>query len=296
MNPTVSLQSNPAQPAEGSTIQLNVNSTNATSVAYSCRSAVDGKVVKQGSTAPGVSQVQLTIVTDTICDVVATNATGGTANASITIPVSCGNKLKVGGKCQEFACKEVRPIAAVNGILQIPQRTTEGLCFSIKLMNRISASNSSLTPTLDTSITSRNHDIRYNDSFDVRTPYLMGRRQLQFRLAGARQVKLAGAADSRVPILVDNFVLVGIHPASIAPDSGYFRAYGTADSTVHDSTNILLNRNPVPLTAFATGGTSTITPLDVTTQIQPNETYKMDVRSLDCGAAREMSDIFLVFQ
>jgi hypothetical protein len=295
--PVIDTVVNPKIPKEGTKADYMISTAYAQTIAYMCRDAATGSVVYQGQVALGDVSVPLTITQDLYCDAIAMNAAGDKATSHIDIPVDCGNKIKSGHKCMEFSCKSVKTLTLSNGKLDIPARTADGICYSIKLMDKIANSSSSLTKTTDANLISRNHDVRYNDPNDVRKPYLMGKSNLQFKLDGARQVKLAGAQTVTTPILVDNFILVGIYPSSVTnPASEYYKAYGTSDSTVYNSNSVILNNKYVPVTAFATGGTSTITPLDITAQVQSGQSYSLDLRALDCGAARELSDIYLLFQ
>jgi hypothetical protein len=118
-------------------------------------------------------------------------------------------------------------------------------------------------------------------------------------MQGPRNVVLSGAADSTTKITVDNFILVGLKPASASFNASYYHAYGTSDSTIMyngNSDNILLQNSPVLLQPFGSGGTSTLTPLQVDGQMQVGSPTEVDVRALDCGGIGNNSDIYIVFQ
>ena len=124
----------------------------------------------------------------------------------------------------------------------------------------------------------------------------MGKSLFDLKLAGPREVKLAGSSDRISPILVDNFVLTAIYPKSESAKTSYFHAYGTSDSTIPGENGVRVGNDIVPVNVFATGGTSTIAPLNITNQITATETFTMDIRSLDCGGTRHMSEIYLLLQ
>jgi hypothetical protein len=266
-------------------------------VKYSCKEVGASAALKDGSVAVGSAQVPLTISSDVACDVNAKNSTGTMISVHVDIPVDCGNKMKVGGKCVEFSCKTVTKLEPVNGLITVPERTADGICYSVKLMDAVTSGASSLTKSMDPTVISRNHDGGYSDPNKVHNPYLMGSRVVDFNMEGPHQVKLSGSGMALAPIAVDNFVLTGIYPKSVAnPGASYFHAYGTSDSSVYDTNAVLVNNAQVPVQAFATGGTSTIAPLDITNQVMAKQTYTLDARALDCGGSRAMTDLYLLFQ
>ena len=132
----------------------------------------------------------------------------------------------------------------------------------------------------------------------------MGSVLIPFKINGARVVKLSGGLSATAPILVDNFVVIGVRPTgsdSTGQISSLYKVYGSSDSTLIDSNgaateNISVLGTLIPVIPFATGGTSSIAPVDVTRQVQPNVMQTLDVRALDCGGARELSNIYLLFQ
>jgi hypothetical protein len=295
--PSIKSSVTPKVPHEGSTADYKIETDYVKTVSYVCKEADTNNVVKQGNVNPGEAHVPLTVYKDMYCDALAVNSFNVQMPSHVDIPVDCGNKLKVGGKCVDFTCKTVKPLVWSNGKLEVPARTEEGVCYAVKLLNAVAGSESKLTKVNDGDLVSRNHDVRYDDPNDVRHPYLLGKKQVSFWMGGARTVKLAGSPSPSAPIKVDNFIMVGIAPQSVAnPGAEYYKAYGTSDSTVYTSNSIIYKNKYVPLQAFATGGTSTITPLDITSKVTPNQVYNLDVRAEDCGAWRELSDIYLLFQ
>lgn len=296
--PAISVSATPKTPSVGTTVAVSIRTRHVSRVDYQCYETFSKQVVKQGQVAVGDSIVNIVVTADVTCDAVGTNSDGVKVVARVDIPIDCGAKIKVNGRCEDFRCREIRTLAkSANGIYEVPPRSADGICYSVKIMNEIPFGDSGLTKTFDQSVVSRNHDNGFENPNDVRNPYMMGRSVIKFRLGGARTVKLSGEGNDLAPILVDNFVLTAIHPETVTnPGAQYFRAYGTADSTVYNTNAVLVNNQQVPVQVFATGGTSTITPLDITTQIQALVTHILDARAMDCGMARQMSDLYVLFQ
>ena len=287
----------PMTPAQGASTSIKIESGGFDKVEYACVDESTGQPVKAGQLAEVNGTINVNANTDLKCYVRATDGLGQQTVVSVDVDVECGNKIKVGGKCENFECKKFLPIAPnSNGRIDAPARTAEGICYSMKIADAIGVSNSALTGVTDMEVISRNHDRGYGNSSDLRNPYYMGGTKVDLMIRGPRTVRLAGSSDSLGPILVDNFVLRGLYPKGVAPDVSYYQAYGTSDATVRDTGAILLKDQPVPLKAFATGGTSTVEPLDLTTSIGINKAYTLDLRALDCGGSRHLSDLYLVFQ
>lgn len=177
------------------------------------------------------------------------------------------------------------------GNLDVPARATDGKCYAIKILNKVANSSSSLTTVLDNQIRSRNHD---SSGTSTRHPYVMGAAKLNIALVGPRPIIVSGDKAGVAPILVDNFLFVGISsPSNGISEQG---AFGTTDSTIPGTTHILYNNQPVPITPFGSAGTSSITPLQLEGKVPINQRFELDVRALDCGSVRESSDLWLVFQ
>jgi hypothetical protein len=197
----------------------------------------------------------------------------------------------------EFQCKQIVRLALSN-TLQIPARDNSGTCYSVKLLDAVANSSSALSPDLDAEVTSRNHD---SDSASMKTrhPYVLGADAVNMILADRRLVKLSSSGEKLVSIRVDNFLLVGIFPqlgTGQSADLKYYRSFGTADSTIPATDGILFRGSSVRLQTFGASGTSTVDALDITSDIQPQAAYTLDLRALDCGGVRELSDIYLLFQ
>jgi hypothetical protein len=205
-------------------------------------------------------------------------------------------------KIPDFSCQKFQ-ILPLSKNLQIPARDSQGTCYAVQLMGAIDSSPSNLTTTSDDEVISRDHDQTASDPSLTHHPYLMGQATVNLTLGGPRRLKLAGAANTTTPILVDNFVMVGFGiPASQGSADSVeliptdYAAYGTSDSTVEQTNGVLLNSTVVALTPFASGGTATVTPLDISQTIEANQPYILDVRAEDCGKVRQLSDIYLIIQ
>ena len=190
----------------------------------------------------------------------------------------------------DFTCQHLTVLTAQSGdILHVPARDGMGECIAYKILDKIANSSSKLTQALDNDVISRDHDTGSGDPNVQRHPYLMGSKPLNIVLDGPRSVLLSGSSDDKTNILVDNFVVIGV--------DGSYKAYGTKDSTIDASQSMIQFKNqPLALTAFATGGTSSIAPLAIDAMIRLGTPIALDVRAEDCGGSREMSDIYLVFK
>jgi hypothetical protein len=191
----------------------------------------------------------------------------------------------------DFQCKSFVTLALGNS-MQIPARDGSGTCYAVKLLNAIANSASSLTAVTDSEVVSRNHDT----GAATRNPYVLGSDTLEMTLADRRFVKLSGSASQLAPIKVDNFILSGIYPSSGPNSTNFYRAYGTADSTIPGTKVITLRGDNISLQPFGPAGTSTVNALDITSDIIPGSPYTLDLRALDCGGSRELSDVYLLFQ
>lgn len=296
--PSLSAVVTPNFPVIDTPSNLAIASTNVTSVNYTCTEIDNSAVLASGASGAGTQNISLSANGDFVCKITSLDPTGLDLSVQLTVPVNCGNKIRVGNHCEDFTCKTTIAIApGPGGVINVPARTGDGTCYAIQLMSSIANSPSSLTSTIDTQVTSRNHDVDAGNPNDVHSPYEMGQALVNFNLGGARVVKISGAADPTTPILVDNFVLRGLYPQGTAVvDSTYYTAYGTSDSTVYATGGVLFEGGVVPLIPFATGGTSTVTPLDLSPLVTPAQTYTLDLRAEDCGGARQLSNIFLIFE
>lgn len=198
----------------------------------------------------------------------------------------------------EFVCKSVKALQLPpeGQALQIPDRDANGTCCGIKLMSGIVNGDSNLTKTFDTEVLVNNHRRRNGDNAVPTVPFLMGQANFAFTLRGVRHMKLSGALDQVTNIIVDNFVLVGFGEQAPSLNANNYAAYGTADAVIPGSDSIKLDGSLIQLKPFAGAGTATIGLLDISQAVSPNIAYQLDVRAEDCGGARELSDIYLIFQ
>lgn len=285
---------------EGLTTQLQVVARAIDQGSLECRELQSQKVVLSLAIKSGNSIATLKVDKDLICSATGLNLNQNkSVYASKALQVNCGNKIKNGGSCQDFSCKTVKEIS-INEINDVPARTYEGICYAVKLGNQIASGPSSLTKDIDKEVYSRSHDGGNANRYSYRMGGFVG----EFKLAGERVVKIAGGTSATAPILVDNFILSGVYPsgADISDVQKFYRIRGTSDSSVIDmKTNkmtdyVLFRNQPIKVEPFATGGTSTIAPIDITANVKANQWYTLDIRAMDCGGTRRMSDIYLLFQ
>ncbi|RYZ81473.1 MAG: hypothetical protein EOP06_23415 [Proteobacteria bacterium] len=202
------------------------------------------------------------------------------------------------GDVPEFKCKSFVELDATNGqVLDVPARSTDGVCFLAKLISSVTYDPAESNPNVDNDIVSRDHAGGiYNDAERVHSPFNMGSKTVRLLLRGARSVKLSGGKNETSKIVVDNFILVGLSPTAQIGTPSFYKAYGTSDSTVRKTNSVLFKSKEVPLKAFATGGTSTFTALALDGSIEISRDYSLDVRALDAGSAGNTSDIYVIFQ
>lgn len=195
-----------------------------------------------------------------------------------------------------FACRVFREVPGFP--FSVPARTQEGICYYKKLFDAIAFSNSGsgfqgldVRPRLD-NVLSRGHG-GDNSPYPIH-PYILGRAVFDFKMLGAREVKLSGRPDQLVTIRVDNFVLVGSRKVSESRFA--YSAYGTADSAIYYTDHIMADDQPVYLNPFGAWGTATIGALPLTERFSVNEDYTLNINALDCGGMQELSEIYVVFQ
>jgi hypothetical protein len=295
--PAIEAKIAPTLPAEGSSAELIVKTQYLSSVNFACAATYPSAnaFAASGALKPGEDKTAFVVSEDITCKVQGTNSAGVKVVAEAQVQVNCGNRMKENGRCREFECKEVVPLT-LGADFVVPARTPNGICYSIKLLNAIANSSSSLTTVRDPEVLTRSHDSANRGQ--THEAYLLGKASLRFNLAGPRTVKLSGSGTSPAPIKVDNFVVAGLYPAidGVQPDTGFYRAHGTADAMITGTNHVLVRSSPVTLTPFGPSGTSTIAPLDITADVVPGQMFELDLRALDCGGSRELSEIYLLFQ
>ncbi len=285
-----SMQQNPiAQDVKGT---LNISLTQVYSPSYKCIKVSDNSVIVADNIKDAVSTVDFVVAEDIRCDIIGLDKFDQPMKVSVLAEVFCGNKIKENGKCVDFKCLSVTKLDYTK-TLSIPARTSNGVCYAMKIFNKIENGASSLTATVDKEVVSRDHD----KGSGTRNPYSMDKDLLNFNLAGPRVVKLAGGLNSTSPILIDNFALIGLYPKAVSPLPAHFSAHGTADSVLDSNTmDIKYKNSSVVLKPFGSAGTATVMPLDIVRSADVNLDYILDIRALDCGGSRELSDVWVLFQ
>ncbi len=278
---------------EGTTGTMNVSLTLVTGAYYSCKTVAGNVEVVKGAITGTSASVNFTVSEDIKCTVAGKDKNNADISKIVLAEVGCGNRVKDGNRCTDFKCLKMVELP-YSKKFTVPKRTTEGLCYAMKLFDPIANSGSSLNKELDSTVVSRDHD---RSGMNLRNPYVLDRDLLNFILEGKRIAKLSGGANITSSIKVDNFVLVGLYPDAIQPVTAHYTAQGTLDSTVTSAqTHILLNNQPVPLKSFGPMGTATVAPIEIISEADENLGYMLDLRALDCGGARELSNIYLIFQ
>ncbi len=302
-NPYIEITASVTTVVDGQQSILTVRLHDVATAKYKCSDRLTHEVIASNDIVQSPQEFRVTVNHDLVCEVagVAKNSeTVVTATQNLTL--DCANRIKNANdnKCQDFKCEKVIQLTNLNDLLKVEARDSRGFCYAYKLLSSISNSSSSLTKEIDQEVISRNHDGGPTNHH----PYNMGSIKTEFQLEGNRVVKLSGGLSASAPILVDNFILIGVHPADrdVSADlNSAYTAMGTADSTVIDETRgniggIEFNSVLIPLKTFGPNGTSTLSALDITRSAQPKIIHALDFRALDCGGSRELSEIYLLFQ
>jgi hypothetical protein len=298
--PQLSASASNPKPQSGGSSDLNVTSEAVHDVKYDCRSVATGHSIQAGDLTVGTAKATLpTIVEDLKCSVSAqTSGEPIVKNVDINVDCESSGRLKdpQTHMCIDFSCQSYVALTSTAGGLkyEVPARSAAGVCYTVKLMDAIAVSKSNLNPSRDSEVIAANHD-----GGSPKNPYVMGRANVEFLMkagGGARQVRLSGAGDKASSIKVDNFVLAGLAKKSEGlSSSSHYLAYGSNDSTL-DGSHIKFRDAEFPFTGFGAAGVTSIGSLDITTRVSTEESYVLDVRALDCGGDREMTDIYLLFQ
>jgi hypothetical protein len=224
------------------------------------------------------------------------------ATDSSSDPVGTPNGM--GPAASNFNCLKYEAVS-VDQLDAVPARSTDGICFYIKIFDAIPSSSSAKFSQRDLDVLSRNHDINADDPRQISSPHVMGRFEHHIRLLGERKVLLSGGPDVATGLQVDNFMLYGIFPQEYSLAgvwlNQFYRASGSSDSTIAGSNGansgkIFFRGSMLPLEAFTTGGVSTIAPVSLSDRIPPMTDQILDLRMLDCGAIAQLSDVYLLFQ
>ncbi len=208
-------------------------------------------------------------------------------------PSGTSSDLPRGEPAGDFTCQSVVLLPSSSN-LSIPARSGNGICYAVKLFDAIEQSPSNLSLNFDQEVISRDHEA---GSFTTRNPYVLGSTLFNLKLEGPRNVKLSGGLSSSASIQIDNFVLVGIYPLGVQPITDFYKSYGTKDSTIDSAqAYIEFRKKQILLHPFASGGTATVVPLELVNDLQVNTDYTIDIRALDCGKVRKLSDVYALFQ
>lgn len=181
----------------------------------------------------------------------------------------------------------------------IPARTEEGVCYYVKIAEAMPVQSSKDSGMgRDSDVVSRDHNFSLADGLKTNHPYVMAQQKISFSLSDQRKILVAGGPSELDPILVDNFILVGVSAEGMAENiNRQYLAYGTSDSSVFTDSNKVLYKNyQVGLIPFATGGTSTVNAIALENKMAIGYAFNLDIRLLDAGGAAHMSDIYLIIQ
>jgi prepilin-type N-terminal cleavage/methylation domain-containing protein len=223
--------------------------------------------------------IQKTLVSNSPCP-------GACADDQVTLKDPLTGKVT----CQAYGCSQFREITSYP--IDIPPRTSDHICYYKKLFSVIPFSPSSDTP--NPNMYARNH----SGGTPNAAPLTLGFASNQFRLLGQRAVKLSGGISTVAPIVVDNFVVTGRRSYEESQLLNDWDANGTADSTIsgyRGNGYIQAYSQDVPLVSFGPAGTATVNAL-VLKQFQIYRQYTADIHAMDCGGARQLSDVYLIFQ
>lgn len=292
---------------------IEVKYQNLSKISYTCQDKSktqtylnSSKILSDLSSSGIFSVIISNITSDVYCDFIGENSQIATLvpiKASVSIQLDCMNKLKNDlGRCEDFKCQKVMELG-LQDLSNIPARTSAGICYAVKLMSKIANSSSLLNRAVDTEVISRSHDNGASNPLITRNPYILNTFKGEVTILGERVIKLAGAADASKNILVDNFVLTGVYPVSNNESAAqlvkHYKVRGTSDSAIKDASGnfgVLFRNILLPVISFGSAGTSSVEPIDISAEIIPNIPHTIDIRALDCGGSRELSDIYLLFQ
>lgn len=202
----------------------------------------------------------------------------------------------------EFQCLQYVEVAIADIDSQrwnIPARTADGLCYYVKIAEAMPVQPSKDSGMVrDSDVVSRDHNYSLADGLKTNNPYVMAQQKISFLLSDQRKILIAGGPSESDPILVDNFILVGVSAEGMAENiTRQYLAYGTSDSSVFVDSNKVLYRNyQVGLIPFATGGTSTVSAIALENKMAIGYVFNLDIRLLDAGGSAHMSDIYLIIQ
>lgn len=307
----IQIVANPAVVTTGQFTKVTVTfDSEIENVSFNCSDQINSILVASGAISESGFSADVRVSQDLHCEVAGTSKMDHKEiKASADISVDCGNQIKntALNRCEDFKCDlakaQLLPKPAPGEILQVPARTSERICYYVKIFNSIPSSDSNLSPTRDLELISRDYDTLSVPTTNS-NPHLMDRADLDFLLTGPRVVKVSGGLNPDTPILVDNYLFYGVFPSGQDVSqklAEVYRAIGTKDSAMlgpnQEDTGVVLFRNvPIPVTAISPQGASSISAIDLTRFAEPLILQHLDIRAEDVGRLRELSEVYLLFQ
>lgn len=230
------------------------------------------------------------------------------APTALACPIGETNSSKGCVPCANFVAL---PVSGTN-FYDVP--AADGNCYYIHIINSVdlgSPISSSNWQTSRLDVVSRNHDVPHGNW----NPLVIGSTKnssgsinvgavstIQVTLQGVRTVTLAGSPSGNVNMLVDNFILLEMQSRTLGLQN---LAEGTADALPWANPGVANSLTTAPITvggqpiqyvSFATGGTTDITPVNLSPFFPINDPVSMRTTGLDCGGVGDISDIYLLFQ
>jgi len=201
------------------------------------------------------------------------------------------------------------------GNFVIPPPDATQTCYYLHVVNAVDLGSpvaSSTWKTYRNDIEARDHDVSHGNA----APRVIGSilnsngtintgavGSAQITLLGQRTVSLSGSASGNVNMLVDNFILLEMNSKTLGLQN---LAEGTVDAVPwanptnpNDMTTADITVNGQPITnyvSFASGGTTDIDPVDISSYFPLNDTVSVTTTGLDCGGVGDISDIYILFQ
>jgi hypothetical protein len=253
-----------------------------------------------------------------------TNAPTLDSAASVSPPAPAPLKCPLGQTSLNSACVPCNSFVALTangtgpgylGSFVVPPPDATQTCYYVHVINSVDLGSpvpSSDWQTYRNDIYARDHDVSHGNA----SPRVIGSTanadgsintgavgKATFTLLGQRTVSLSGSASGNVNMLVDNFILLEMNSKTFGLQN---LAEGTADAipwlnpTVSGSQltgPITVNNDPIlNYVSFAAGGTTNITPVDISSFFPLNDSVSVTTTGLDCGGVGDISDIYILFQ
>jgi hypothetical protein len=205
----------------------------------------------------------------------------------------CGNRVNNNGQCSDFNCRTVVELTEAQ-LAAIPARDGQGICYAYKVMSPLNGA-SNQTDGFDIETLARFFD---DQDETGENPYQMGLFQAEVLLRGPRVIKAVGGLNANAGVVVDDFFLSGVFPSSMdyADESvpGLYKAGGIEavnllDAAGNSTGNIMFRGYPIPVRQFSG-------PYLITDRVASNLKVLVDLRALDSGGQRGLSDVYLFFQ